>query len=286
MTHHTTYRMAFSTMALDGKIPNGDPVWKTFNASFVNDEYNPHLMALLIDEGRAFTTQHANGWRQNSHFVCGQHLGVDFDTLSVDQAMSDPLVERYAAIVYATPSSTPENPRCRAVFLLDKPIFQAVNYTRAAVALLSSFGGKADAQCKDPARFFYGSAGSMPICRPLEWPLQNVIKMIEQYEAMQQKAQPKHRRPSEVFLRSTDAQDAQRLLQRLSPSRADDYNDWVTVGMALAAALGSEGLPLWIQWSAQSAKFDAGACEAKWRSFDGSGVTMASVAHMAKQDSP
>lgn len=279
------YRMAFSNMELEGKLPPGDPRWSRFNASFENDDYQPNVMGWMIDEGRAFTTCHRNGWRSNSNFEHGQHLAVDFDSWSVEQAMADPLVERFAAIVYRTPSSTPEAPRSRAVFLLDRPITIGTNYARAATALLASFGGKADPQCKDPARFFYGALGSMPIVRKERvWPLENVKALIERHEAMQARPEPK-RQPIEVFLRTETAVSAQRLLDRLSPSRADDYQSWVTVGMALQASLGGEGLPLWMKWSALSGKFDARLCESKWQSFDGSGVTMASVAHMAKQDS-
>jgi hypothetical protein len=277
-----SYRMAFSTMALDGKLPHGDPRWKAFNASFENEEVTAVGAAWMISDGRAFTTWHANQWRSSENFTCGQHLGVDFDLWGMDRALADPFVDEFAAIVYPTPSSTPEAPRCRAVFLLDTPIVQAANYVRAATALIWAFGGQADRKCKDATRFFYGSAGCMPVRREKVLPLAKVKALITQAEAAQP---PKRERPPDYTPRASDAQDAKRLLERLNPTRADDYGDWITVGMALHT-IGAEGLYLWDAWSAHSAKHAAGECARKWETFSdgGNGITMASVGKMARED--
>lgn len=277
------YKIAFSTIELDGKIPPGSPIWAQFNASFENYEATIPAMAYMIDDGRAFTTWHAHNWRQTDNFICGQHLGIDFDTLGVASVLAEPFVQRYAALVYATPSSTPEAPRSRALFVLDTPIMQAANYTAAASALIWSFGGSADRQCKDAARFFYGSLASMPTRLDNVLPLAVVRDLIgtwQQWQTMQ--ATPK---PAIYTPRTSDAKDAADLLNRLSPARADDYGEWVTVGMALST-LGNEGLSLWDAWSSRSPKHAPGECERKWKSFDGNGVTMATVALWARQDSP
>lgn len=49
------------------------------------------------------------------------------------------------------------------------------------------------------------------------------------------------------------------------------YDDWLAVGMALHAEFGSEGIALWDDWSAGSAKFDRAVSDAKARSFHGGG---------------
>lgn len=276
------YRIAFSTMELDGKLAPGDPIWARFNASFENLEASPHAIGWMIDDGRPFTTWHSHNWRTSANFICGQHLGVDFDTQGVDATLADPFVDTYAAIVYATPSSTPEAPRSRAVFLLDAPIMQASNYVRAASALIWLFGGQADRQCKDAARFFYGSLACIPTRRDRVLPLDVVRSLIAQTEAV---AKPAARTRSDYKPRTSDAQDAADLLRRLSPSRADEYGDWITVGMALST-IGDEGLRLWDDWSARSNKHVDGECERKWRTFDRDGITMATVALWAQQDTP
>lgn len=79
---------------------------------------------------------------------------------------------------------------------------------------------------------------------------------------------------------------AKEALGRLRVGRADDYDDWMKVGMALAE-LGDMGFDLWDEWSQQSDKYRNGVTEQKWPTFKpGVGVTLASLHHWAQQDSP
>jgi len=72
-------------------------------------------------------------------------------------------------------------------------------------------------------------------------------------------------------------------LDGLSASRADNYDEWLNVGMALHSVDDSL-LNEWDGWSRKSSKYQAGECERKWKSFKGSGLSIGSLAHMAKQD--
>ena len=72
-------------------------------------------------------------------------------------------------------------------------------------------------------------------------------------------------------------------LASLSPRRADDYQDWVNVGLALKS-IGPVGLELWHEFSRQSAKYNPAVLEAKWETFSPSAITAASVFFWAKQD--
>ena len=67
----------------------------------------------------------------------------------------DPFIAAHAAFLYETPSSIPECPKARIVFVLDEPITDTVDYRTAQEALWSKFGAT-DSQVKEPARFFYG----------------------------------------------------------------------------------------------------------------------------------
>lgn len=53
------------------------------------------------------------------------------------------------------------------------------------------------------------------------------------------------------------------------PTDADDYHSWVAMGQALHHQYrgDAEGLALWDEWSQQSTKYEAGACEVKWATF-------------------
>jgi hypothetical protein len=72
-------------------------------------------------------------------------------------------------------------------------------------------------------------------------------------------------------------------LSALNSYRADDYDDWVAVGMALHSVSDSL-LADWDNWSQQSTKYSPGCCEKKWKSFKRQGVAIGTLGHMAKQD--
>ena len=77
-------------------------------------------------------------------------------------------------------------------------------------------------------------------------------------------------------------------LNALNPKRADDYQQWLEVGMALFP-LGQDGLNAWDQWSRQSEKYERGACAQKWKTFskeltDASKISFGSLIHWAEED--
>ncbi len=72
-------------------------------------------------------------------------------------------------------------------------------------------------------------------------------------------------------------------LSALNPYRADDYDAWLAVGMALHSVHDSL-LTEWDNWSRQSPKYKPGDCEKKWKSFKASGIAIGTLGHMAKQD--
>ena len=79
-----------------------------------------------------------------------------------------------------------------------------------------------------------------------------------------------------------DINEAREILRHI-PCSSLSYQEWTNVG----AALHKEGLPcsLWEEWSASDpARYHAGECEKKWRTFGnyaGTEVTMGTVYHMA-----
>jgi uncharacterized membrane protein YgcG len=72
-------------------------------------------------------------------------------------------------------------------------------------------------------------------------------------------------------------------LNALSSHRADGYDEWLAVGMALHS-IGDSLLADWENWSRQSSKYKPGDCEKKWKSFNRRGIAIGTLAHMAKQD--
>jgi hypothetical protein len=63
------------------------------------------------------------------------------------------------------------------------------------------------------------------------------------------------------------------------------YDDWVKVGLALYAALGSEARDLWEDWSAQASKNDPATTAGKWESFAAvRSVTVGTLFWLAQQN--
>lgn len=227
----TTYKIAVSSMALDGKLPPGDARWPEFNASFRNLDVLKSDAAGMIADGHAFTTWHRNQWRNSANYELGQHLALDFDAgnegSSIPVLMRDKFVQQYATFVYSTPSHVPEAPKSRVLFMLDTPIMQAKNYVLASRALLWLFG-TADAKCKDACRFFYGSVNCEAVFVNHVLPLAKVREIIGQYIATGQEERRRHTAETPAEAQTFDG-DADRLVRywqrRMEGAREGERND-------------------------------------------------------------
>jgi hypothetical protein len=74
----------------------------------------------------------------------------------------------------------------------------------------------------------------------------------------------------------------------LSKERADDYNDWIKVGMILYNCNQNvNSFELWNEWSKQSDSYDGiGVSTYKWNSFKFGSLGFGTLRHLAKEDSP
>lgn len=153
-------RIAVNRMALDAKLGEGDPRWKQFTGGFVNQELEVLDIANAIYTGHAYCPWQQTQWRASDNFDSAQHIAVDLDTgdarSSFDHLLTLDLVRMYAGLIHTTPSHTPDRPRARVLFFLDRPITDPEAYRQATIFWLSLFDG-ADPVCKDPSRFFYGA---------------------------------------------------------------------------------------------------------------------------------
>lgn len=109
----------------------------------------------------------------------------------------------------------------------------------------------------------------------LHYDPENVYQLAD-IAAMLPKAQQRVIKP--VTSTQADVTRAKDYLSRITGY--DDYRTWYTVGMALQG-LGNDGLALWEQWSAQSAKNKSNDCLKKWQSFKKHGRTLGTLHHLA-----
>jgi len=84
--------------------------------------------------------------------------------------------------------------------------------------------------------------------------------------ALTQNINIQYEEDSSYFL-DTALKEAKQYLAALSQQRADDYEEWIGVGMCLHQ-IDDSLLTDWINWSAQSPSFQDGVCEQKWDTFE------------------
>ena len=131
------------------------------NGRFENRDLDAAELAAEIKNGHAFCAQHKPGGRRTSGFIAAGYLAVDIDHgLTLEAAKSDPYFQRFATVLYTTPSHKEDMHRFRIVFELEQPIEDAARMTQALTGLTARFGG--DKACTDACRIFYGSSASTP----------------------------------------------------------------------------------------------------------------------------
>jgi hypothetical protein len=113
--------------------------------------------------------------------------------------------------------------------------------------------------------------------------------MVRRYSA-EAKSRKEPSPTSSSTVTSTDGDLARVLsaLAGLKDARADEYDDWLHVGMALHSFDdGDEMLSHWDEWSKKSDKYQEDECQGKWESFSRDregGLTIATLFQMAYAD--
>lgn len=270
-----------------GKIPKDAPksLWRAFNGQFKTVTTDLKGLIHEIKAGHAFTAA-LNGYRKTENFVSAQHIGLDFDTddqrSALDTLAADPFIARWAAIIYTSPSHTPEKPRARVVFILDQAITDPEQYKRLARGLVGKYE-LVDKHGKDAARLWFASKG----CEIRE--LGNVLPLAvaEEYAAAFTPEKPVNIPKGKREYNPTDeTEKAKYALEALAPWRCSQYEPWVEVGMSLKS-LGNAGLVLWDEWSkGDPEQYDPGECKYKFGTFTADGITLGSLFHWADEDSP
>lgn len=127
----------------------------------------------------------------------------------------------------------------------------------------------------DSGRYFTVTGNHVP------WSPTEIFDRTDQFKDLREEIY--HQR-SPSYPRLTDAEIALSALSGLNKSRADGYDSWLCVGMALKN-IGDDLLSAWDQWSMNcSEKYAEGVCAKKWVTFRRSGLGIGSLIHWAKED--
>lgn len=141
---------------------NIDDNKRNFGFSFHPKEVGLPELVKHIREGKAFTVGcFKDNHRIESNFVSSQLLALDLDQcpMDIDQLEDwSEFIQQHAFMMYATPTSTKEQPKTRILFLLDEPIEHPTRWRALQLGLMEEFAQvKPDGACKDPSRLFFGS---------------------------------------------------------------------------------------------------------------------------------
>jgi hypothetical protein len=113
-----------------------------------------------ISQGRAYSAQFVGGYRKTQNFIRCGILAADFDHgPSLEEALKHEFIQNYASFIHTTASHTAERNRYRAVFLLDKPVLDADDFSDALLGLALTMGS--DRSATDSARMFFGKTDAI-----------------------------------------------------------------------------------------------------------------------------
>ena len=89
---------------------------------------------------------------------------------------------------------------------------------------------------------------------------------------------------SKPFIVNNQTEKVRSLLQAIDPSRLDDYDDWIKIGMAAHSVGDHSLLHDWEALSEKNGKYKSGECQLKWDSFKSSGISIGTLQKFARAD--
>lgn len=129
--------------------------------AFQNGEFTIEELAQAINEGYAYSYQFYGEVRKSENFKATDIVSVDVDKgMTIEEALSNPIVSHYCSLLYTTPRHTPDRHRFRLVFVLPRTVTDPKEIRAVSRALTRRLTG--DMSATDAARFFHGSYNSEP----------------------------------------------------------------------------------------------------------------------------
>lgn len=124
---------------------------------------SPSQLVQHITSGKPIAVaQYKQGHRKKSNFIVSELIALDYDENYHDAVyaglIASPFIQQNAFAVIQTASSKSDSRRCRVLFRLDVPVYDASMYGDLVRIILENAPYGADKAAVDPARTFYGSS--------------------------------------------------------------------------------------------------------------------------------
>jgi Protein of unknown function (DUF3987)/Primase C terminal 2 (PriCT-2) len=307
--------------AKDNNPYEGEFDWEVFVSGLMQPEVRGHLSLdkyLISDRETRAKQKDGPAWSPAT-FVSGttraaanvkaiHALVGDIDDGVLSAADIADALREWGCLIHSSYSSSPEKPKYRVIIRYDRSI-SPEEHAQIREYFNKLLGGHLDSAAKDASRLYYlpacppgadgiyefyhhGEASCNPdvILADLDHETQAVKSLLHAMcpipefpsVALSSGVEVQTTPESVVGVEMTGAGSIGRLKKALSRIPPEDYQEWITVGMALKRELGAEGLPVYHEWSARSEQYDADEVDRKWESFNDDGeLTAGTIFHLA-----
>ena len=130
------------------------------NASLVSDIISPLDLVMRVTGGYSYGNHAVREPKKPGKFIAGNVFSVDLEgspSCALDIATGEEFFKDFGLFAYTTISHTEENPRCRLVFAIEKPVTDADEYRMIARSICTSWAESADRGSWEPLRIFLGN---------------------------------------------------------------------------------------------------------------------------------
>jgi Primase C terminal 2 (PriCT-2) len=209
----------------------------------------------------------------------------------IEQALENPFIKEFGAIIYTTASHTPDWHKFRIILML--PEFVESEALKPLIKRVMTEFPEADQGCSDICRVFYGNTNAeFPLFNPDAYlPMEWVEEARKQAKKV---SEVKSSKPIKKNSKNNEY-EINRLWGALEHLDSDEYDTWIKYGMCLQSAekpgieLGnSPEFQIWCEWSEGSPKYGLDGlevCREKWSTFSADeGLELGSIFYDAVEN--
>ena len=258
------------------KLDKGIPAEKTVRDKEKDGKY--FIPASFIGDGRRCIENVGNLYG----------FALDFDSGMTTRKKIRECLEGYAYAAYASYSFLPSCEKWRVFVPYRQPI-TAERHRAVYDHFQALFDGDVDPHCATACQLWY-----TPSCPPDARDAYETFYEVGEFFDAHALLDPAADRGldtaviTRIATSPTHEDVPGRLKDALQHIDSDDRKLWVDIGLAIHHELGDAGLPIWLEWSERSPKFDEEVDRATWKSFkereSGPRITVASIFFKARQN--
>lgn len=210
----------------------------------------------------------------------GGLLFVDHDGLGASQVL-ETLGTRLSELPKSWAVTSGRDGRLQIIYRVPEPYWEQIRTTKLRSTTKGEQLELRWAGCQSVVIGKHPITGAyrwLPNRAPGDLPIAEAPSVLIQ-EMLRTPSAPLLHTPSDI----DETERARAYLDNIPASAAEDYDEWLKVGMALHSVGDDALLADWVQWSSASGKFKPGECELKWQTFksDAGGVGLGTLHHMA-----